>query len=238
MLHGYRSGTISGIIAVVGPDIRIITRPRRDIRRVIIWLALGLAATACAVVVSVAWIDRPLAYFVQAHFSRPARGAFGFLSSVPNPLVPLAIVSLLILGVRMAARRPLNLFYAAVFLASVAILVGETIKDQLKFVFSRTWPTSWMGNHPSLIDDGAFGFHWFHGGTAYQSFPSGHMAAVCAGLSVFWTCYPRWRPLYVSVASAVGVLLIVGNYHFLSDVIAGASLGIVVGGFLGRLSDK
>ena len=64
------------------------------------------------------------------------------------------------------------------------------------------------------------------------------MAAVCAGLAVFWICYPRWRLLYVSAASAVGLLLIVGNYHFLSDVIAGAFLGIVVGSLLGRLSHK
>jgi membrane-associated phospholipid phosphatase len=68
-----------------------------------------------------------------------------------------------------------------------------------------------------------------HGGAAYQSFPSGHMAATCAVVSVLWIWYPRLRWLVTIAGIAVGVGLIGANYHFLSDVIAGAFIGISIG---------
>jgi membrane-associated phospholipid phosphatase len=55
------------------------------------------------------------------------------------------------------------------------------------------------------------------------------MAATCAVISVIWFWYPRWRWLCALAAVAVGFGLVGANYHFLSDVIAGAFLGISVG---------
>ncbi len=70
-------------------------------------------------------------------------------------------------------------------------------------MFGRTWPETWIDNNPSFIRDGAYGFHWFHGGGGYKSFPSGHMAATCAVLAVLWICYPRFKPLYLLAGLAV-----------------------------------
>ena len=70
-----------------------------------------------------------------------------------------------------------------------------------------------------------------HGGSAYQSFPSGHMAATCTVITVLWIRYPRFRQIYLIVGLIVGAALVGGNYHFLSDVIAGTFVGLSSGWF-------
>jgi membrane-associated phospholipid phosphatase len=86
-----------------------------------------------------------------------------------------------------------------------------------------------MGQHPSFIADHAYGFNFFHAGPAYQAFPSGHMTAICAALAVLWAWYPCWRALWVLMGLGVGTALVGGNFHFLSDVIAGAFVGVSTG---------
>lgn len=193
------------------------------------WL-VGLVGTSLAVVICYEWFDRPIALWVHAHLKLGYHGALTGFSHWPDPLIPLAAVALVVLGLRAVATRslPANT-QAAAFVASVSVLVTEAIKDQLKFLFGRTWPSSWMGNNPSFIRDGTYGFHFLHGGGNYQSFPSGHTAAACAILVVLWFWYPRWRALYTMAGLAVGLGLVAANYHFLGDVIAGAFLGISIG---------
>jgi membrane-associated phospholipid phosphatase len=198
-------------------------------RAVFIWLA-GLLGTSLAVVISYFWLDRPIALRVHEHLQFGYHGALMRVSHVPDPLIPLAIIALIVLGLRAAVSQSLPADYqAAAFVASVSVLATETIKNQLKFVFSRSWPESWTGNNPSFIRNGVYGFHFLHGGASYQSFPSGHMAASCAVIAVLWIWYPRWRLLYFSATLAVGLGLVAANYHFVSDVIAGAFIGTSIG---------
>jgi membrane-associated phospholipid phosphatase len=114
-------------------------------------------------------------------------------------------------------------------ICSLSVLITEAAKEQLKFLFGRTWPESWTGNNPSFIRDGVYGFHFMHGGAGYNSFPSGHMATSCAVLAVVWLWYPRFRGLCIVAGLAIGAGLVGGNYHFLSDVLAGAFLGASIG---------
>ena len=111
----------------------------------------------------------------------------------------------------------------------MSVIVAEATKAQLKFVFGRTWPKTWINNNPSFLHDGIYGFNFFHGGPEYASFPSGHMAVTCAVISVLWVYYPTSRILYVVATLAVACGLIGANYHFLSDVIAGCFVGISTG---------
>lgn len=116
-------------------------------------------------------------------------------------------------------------------IAAANLLLTESIKIQLKFAFGRSWPETWVRNNPSFIRDGVYGFNPFHGGPGYASFPSGHTAAICALMSVLWICYPRFRLLYAGCIIVVAIGLVGANFHFLSDVIAGAFLGITTGWF-------
>lgn len=197
-------------------------------RGLLLWL-LAVAVTAGLVAASYRWFDRPIAYFVQAHL-RPVRlDGLYLLARVQDPLIPLAIALLAFEAFRILRGRPLSVHHRIGCACGLSILVAEVIKDQLKFVFGRAWPRGGGHHLPSLIDNGTYGFYWMHGGSVFQSFPSGHMGAACAMLSVLWVCYPRGRPLWVSAALAVAAALIAGNYHFLGDVIAGAFVGASVG---------
>lgn len=193
-------------------------------RRMIVWFA-SLLAIAAAVTASFLWLDRAVASFVHDNFRYPHRGAVDELSHFPNPLILLAVVLSVIFGLRMILGRPLSRHQANTFACSLAVIFTEIMKNMLKFIFGRTWPETWVDNNPSFIGNGVYGFNFMHGGTAYQSFPSGHMAATCTVISVLWIRYPQFRWFYLIAGLFVGAALVGANYHFLSDVIAGAFIG-------------
>lgn len=197
-----------------------------DVTAIQRWL-LGLLATAAVVAATYAWLDRPVAQFAHARFAHHA--AFAELTHIPDPFVPLAVVVFVGLGLWALCGRALSKSAATALLCSISLVMAEMLKIQLKFMFGRTWPETWVQNNPSFIRDGAYGFNLFHGGPGFASFPSGHTAITCAVISVLWIAYPRWRALYALVVAAVAVGLIGANFHFLSDVIAGGFVGVSTG---------
>jgi membrane-associated phospholipid phosphatase len=187
----------------------------------------SLAATAVAVVIAYLWLDRVIALFAQGRLVQ--HDTYAQLTHIPDPFMPLAIVIFVSVGLLALSGRPLAKIPATALLCSVSVIVAEATKNQLKFVFGRTWPDTWIQNNPSFIHDGVYGFNPFHGGPGYMSFPSGHLSQTCAVISVLWIIYPKWRALYALVVLAVVVGLVGANYHFLSDIIAGAFVGISTG---------
>lgn len=95
-------------------------------------------------------------------------------------------------------------------------------KSVLKFVFGRTNTREW------LLAPQQYGFHWFQGGGNYSGFPSGHMAVFTALTAVIWRFHPRYRGVCLAFLLLMALALILTNYHFVSDVIAGAYLGLLV----------
>jgi membrane-associated phospholipid phosphatase len=190
------------------------------------WI-FGLAATALVTTISYWWLDRPLALIFNNTF--PYTRAFVTLTYLPDPLVPFAIVVFVGLGLRSLSGRALSHAQICVLLSSISLIVAEATKAQLKYLFGRTWPATWVNNNPSFLHDGVYGFNFFHGGPEYASFPSGHMAVTCAVLSILWIYYPTARILYTVAGLAVAMGLLGANYHFLSDVIAGSFVGISSG---------
>jgi membrane-associated phospholipid phosphatase len=189
--------------------------------------SLGFLGTSVAVVVSYLWLDRPIAYL--AHDELQRFHLFQKLTLIPDALVPLAIVAFMALGLRGLAGGRLSRFQSVMLLSGLSLAVAVMVKDQLKFAFGRPWPETWVRNNLSFIRDGAYGFHPFHGGAGYASFPSGHMTMTCTVLTVLWICYPGYRLVYALGMAAVGIGLVGANFHFLSDVIAGGFIGITAG---------
>lgn len=81
---------------------------------------------------------------------------------------------------------------------------------------------------PLVSDHGAYGFNFFTSGSQFEAFPSGHTASICALGCVLWMTYPRFGPLYAAAAAGMAITLVAGDFHFLSDVLAGGFLGISV----------
>ncbi len=201
------------------------------------WLT-ALALTAVVVTVGYLWLDQPLALI--AHGLGPAHrhALFEPLTHIPEPLMPAAALAFVCLGLYALAGRALPRFARVIVLCSLSLVMGEAVKNQLKLLFGRTWPETWVGNNLSFIRDHVYGFNWLHGGAGYGSFPSGHMTATCAVLAVLWLCYPRLRPAYALAALAVAVGLIGADFHFFSDVIAGAFVGASVGWMMVALAER
>jgi len=184
---------------------------------------VSLLLMAALVAVAYLWLDRPISYFAHNQLARIR--VFADLTRIPEFMTVAASLIFVTVGLYVLLRRPLTKLRSALLLCGISIGVAALIKDQLKFVFGRNWPETWINNNPSLIRDGVSGFNFFHGGAGYSAFPSGHTAVTCAAAAVLWISYPRYRPLIAAMVAAVVIGLIGANYHFLSDVIAGGFLG-------------
>jgi membrane-associated phospholipid phosphatase len=189
------------------------------LRRLQTWLG-SAAVTVSAIAISQAWLDKPIAILAHDLFGRSS--VVGEFTQTPSFYSPLVTSIFVVFMARRLAFRPFVRFDVALILSDLSIILAKLIVPPLKFVFGRTWP---IYHHPSFIYDGVYGFNFFHPGPAYESFPSGHMASVCALVIVLWMYYPRLWPVYAVCAGGLAGALILGNYHFLSDVIAGAFVG-------------
>lgn len=190
------------------------------------WFA-SLVATAVAIVVSYMWLDRPIALF--AHGRLIQEKTYSDLTHIPEPLVPFAALIFVLVGLWVLSGRDLGKLITAIVLCCISVIIADATKRELKYMFGRTWPDTWIQNNPSFIHDGVYGFFPFHGGPGYMSFPSGHLSLTCAVVSVLWILYPKLGALYALAVLAVVVGLVGANYHFLSDIIGGAFVGTSTG---------
>jgi membrane-associated phospholipid phosphatase len=187
------------------------------------------AFVACIVltILSIVFVDRAVSTWAHT-LNRPA--PLEWLTHIVDPFVPAASIALL--GVAIAAVfgwRP-GPFGRAVIALSVTVLIATVLKEELKFLFGRTWPETWVGNNPSWISDGVYHFEPLHGGRGWAAMPSGHMALITAPCTVLWNLAPRiWRWLWAALILAVAVGLVASNYHFVADMIAGTFLGWACG---------
>jgi membrane-associated phospholipid phosphatase len=161
---------------------------------------------------------------------------FVWMQRLPVAFLLLSLLILAWCGLWALIERPLSRVQSVALACSISFIAANFINNQLKYAFGRTWPETWIQNNPSLIQSGVFGFNPFHGGPGFASFPSGHVAAVCAVITVLWWSYPNLRPIYAACVAAVAVGLIGANYHFLSDIIAGIFVGISVGYITTKIS--
>ena len=191
------------------------------------WAAALLICGLC-IALSYFWIDRPVAYFIHRELSG-YRGIFDVAGRLPKIIGPLVVACTLVLGIRVVMGRPLTKFQVPIVLATFSLAISDIFKNWLKLAFGRTWPETWVQDNPSLIRDGVHNFNPFHGGAGFASFPSGHMVAICAIMSVFWIRWSLFRPMWAICIGLVFVGQLGANYHFLSDLIAGGFLGSSVG---------
>jgi len=190
---------------------------------------LVLAVTTALVAVGYFWLDRPIARYVAEtgiHYSDVVRRVTNF----PMWLNALAPVVALVAVVRLACA-PLRRWERTAFAASISLMVAIAFEYYLKFLAGRYWPETWTHRNPSLLGTGGYGFHPFHFGDWYGSFPSGHTLRTAAVFAVIGIAYPRTRLLGTVIVLVVMLALIGMNYHFLSDTIGGAAVGYLTASY-------
>lgn len=117
------------------------------------------------------------------------------------------------MSMRAAARIPLFLF--------TAVAISGIAADILKVVVGRARPKL-------LFLDGTYDFTWFGWHADHWSFPSGHATTAAALMTALWCLWPRPLWLYVAGAALVAFARVATGQHYLSDVVAGAVIGVLV----------
>jgi membrane-associated phospholipid phosphatase len=193
------------------------------------WLG-GLVVTGLIALISVAWVDKPTAILVNDHLG--LRHFPDQLAYSPGLSIPLAAALVFAaFGLSAILGRSFSRLESASLLCDISVLAAEAIKNQLKYAFGRTWPDSWGPQISSLIRDNVYGFHFFHPGQSFESFPSGHAAVVAAVMSVLWIQFPKLRVVCAICIAAADVGLVLFNLHFVSDVVVGTFVGVSTGMF-------
>ena len=192
------------------------------------WLLL-LATTVAGVAICIRWVDFPVALLFQAHASRFSELGCGFGSSV---LVSGEILLIATLAMIRMVRGHLPQYAKALFVACCASLSAFVANDDiLKAIFGRQNPSAWLNNPTIHI------FYFFQG-DEHSSFPSGHMVMATAFAGVLIRLYPRTLPVFSALLGVGAIALLIGDWHFVSDVIAGAFVGGTAGFVAGELWDQ
>jgi membrane-associated phospholipid phosphatase len=184
----------------------------------LVWL---LSLLICTPVMAVAFVyfDVPIARRVYGVLASPRSLATGFASSV---LLSVEAAVALALAIIRITRGRLSPFREATVLACLTSICAFAINDStLKLFFGVP--------NPAAVLHGTR--HTFNllSGSSTSSFPSGHMVLAGAFAGVFMRLY-RTSVLPLSVLLLIAAaLLIAGDWHFISDVIAGTFVGISAG---------
>jgi hypothetical protein len=187
------------------------------------WL-LGFTSTAISVVVCIEFVDCPVAEFFDLHLRRLA--AWGWINRALGPLdlvVAMALLFLLSCGIWAWSGRTLASWTRTPRLCAWAALGATVASIVFKRIFGRAWPD------PAYVQNHVYGFRLFHGGQAWESFPSGTAAISAAIVTVLWILMTRSRMIGALAVTLLCVAVIVTNDHWVGDVVSGVFLGTFIG---------
>ncbi len=177
------------------------------------WLTIPGALGVLAVVSTV---DDDLAAYAQSNRGPVGDAWFGALEPFGQEYSIPLVIAMYLGG---AAFDGPALQRTAVEAAAASVVAGGIVTPTLKLAFGRARPRQ---------DLGAYAFDPFGGD---KSFPSGHTTQAFALASVFAAESESWvvDVLAYGIAASVGGARIYHDAHFLTDVLAAAAIGTVVG---------
>ncbi len=149
------------------------------------------------------------------------------ISNIPDLLLLLVcIVTVASWAARLyLARKPLESLDPSFFeYLGLAVPFSFLLKHFLKEFFGRAHTRDWLINP----NDYNSAFHWFQGGGELTGFPSGHMAVLATMMLGIGRFFPQLRLACAGLLFLIALSLILTEYHFFSDVVAGTYVGIIV----------
>ncbi len=187
-----------------------------------------LSLLICAVVVAVAFVyfDVPIARRVYGIFGGTESPATRFSSAVLLGIE--AIVALALIIIRITHGHHLSPFGEATALACLTSICAYAINDStLKLFFG-------VPNPAAVLHGTQHAFKLLNG-SSNSSFPSGHMVLAGSFAGVFMRLYRTSILSFSALLLIVAVLLIAGDWHFVSDVLAGTFVGVSAGLLAGEV---
>ena len=187
-------------------------------------LGLMLLVTVLSLL-AIFFVDAPAALWIKAHLLSYAP-FHDYTNNLPSHLFWVVLIgstfslSFYFYLRRLGERSPRRDFF---LLIGVVLPMAFLAKHVLKLMFGRIGVRFWLSNPE------AHQAHWFQVGKRwYDAFPSGHMVVFMTVFMALWQFYPRWRRWYLAGMSLLAVALVATNYHYVSDVIAGTYIGMLV----------
>jgi len=176
-------------------------------------------ALIVAIILSIAFVDHPLAVWIDQHMQPWMRVVGGWLEEAGKSHWVLGY-SLIAVAVAWRSWRSVAHRHIALF---TAVAASGILANILKVIVVRPRP-------PLFLSQGAVDPQWFTFliDWGWNSFPSGHATTGIAIAIAGAATWPRaaWLMWVLGFSIAVGRLIY--NVHFLSDVLAGILLGAVV----------
>jgi membrane-associated phospholipid phosphatase len=186
-------------------------------------------------VISYYFLDIPIAHYGYYHTRISNKHFLWLYATYLQPLY--FIISpwfVFYLIARVMLQKPILTWHKIVILMIFSMSITFFINEQLRFVFGRYWPATWLNGNLSLIEHNAYGFTWFKMQKELQAFPSGHTALIFGFMApLLWLGHSKKIKIFALLNGlAVGLGLILMCYHFFSDVLIGALVGIAVAYFI------
>ncbi len=169
------------------------------------------------------WVDRPVAIWMSHHFTYDRHGPLDRIHA--KALTQLCyfglIISFLFYYV-LRWHKHHTRWMRCLSLLSTSVVFAYFAKTNLQYLFGRYVPRYPDSNSLLFVRrHQLYGFHWFQSGC----FPSGHMTVFTAAIVAISLFYPKFRFIGLAILLILTGLLIALNYHFVSDIVAGAYLG-------------
>ena len=183
---------------------------------------LVAAGLVLLVVLTAVLIDARAAYWAGQGKSPLLDAVVGVLNPIGSGVV-LLVVCMTLAGVGHTFRR--SGLRDAAGRGALAFAAAGLVEFTIKHLVGRPRPDAAMPPFtllgPSFVPD-------------VDSFPSGHATSVFSVATVFAAFYPRAACLFYAVAAAIAAGRVYLERHYVSDVLAGALIGIVVASCLVR----
>lgn len=179
----------------------------------------GIMALAVLGIVSAIVIDIPLAQAMPTLHGTVWYDIADMLGVIGRSwwwLVSTAVGAAIFWSRRRAFSYQLLTVFAAISISGIAANI-------LKVLICRPRPMSMLES--GQVWPNLFGFCIDF---AWNSFPSGHATTGLSLAIVGSSCWPRYAWVFWLLGIAIAVSRIVLNVHYLSDVLAGSLLGIIV----------
>ncbi|WP_133137062.1 phosphatase PAP2 family protein [Legionella rowbothamii] len=177
---------------------------------------------AILVILSYIFVDKTLATYFHQLDLRTNIHALSILTAFGQWIVYIGLFFCAAVYFRYVRTNPVSEARAWYLLGCV--LVANLVCFVLKVALSRARPDL-------LFSSNEFGFYWFRMGKYYWSFPSGHTTTVVSLAVGLGVLFPRYFYAALGVALLVAASRVLLYYHYLSDVMTGFYLTVLVVGF-------